>query len=136
MDAPKLLQYRHVIQNLYEWGGNWRGYDVSFRTLRSVERWPWDHMHSQLWLMSAQQPAAKAAPHVRPPFLNKGPGQCSMCTCYAINIKGQCAFSPCRFKQCQQVVWVAHPGFRCPSHKRAPVSNTRGGLIIIIKAFI
>ena len=49
MDAPKVLQYRRVIQNLYERGGNWRGYDEEFRTLRSVEGWAWDHiMHSQL----------------------------------------------------------------------------------------
>ena len=50
MDAPKLLQYRHVIQNLFERSGDWRGYVESFRSLRSVEGWAWDQMHSQLWL--------------------------------------------------------------------------------------
>ena len=73
-DAPKLLQYRHVIQKLFERGGYWREYDESFRSLRSVEGWAWDQMHSQLWLMSAQQPAANAVPHMRPPFIDKGPG--------------------------------------------------------------
>ena len=71
MQATKLFQYRHIIRNLMERGGDWRGYDESFRTMRAVEGWEWDEMHSQLWLMAAQQPIPKLAPQVRTPFLGR-----------------------------------------------------------------
>ena len=102
LNAMKLFQYRHLIRNLMERGGDWRGYDESFRTMRTVEGWNWDEMHSQVWLMAAQRPVPKVAPQVKAPFLARGasprvvPGHCTR-----YNTQGSCPFNPCRFRhQC------------------------------------
>ncbi|KAK2151046.1 hypothetical protein NP493_2692g00007 [Ridgeia piscesae] len=78
VQATKLFQYRHIIRNLLERGGDWRGYDESFRTMRASEGWEWDEMHSQLWLMAAQRPIPKQAPQIDDfralaPWVNKHP---------------------------------------------------------------
>ena len=103
VQATKLFQYRHIIRNLLERGGDWRGYDESFRTMRASEGWEWDEMHSQLWLMAAQRPIPKQAPRVRTPFLGRGAGsQVAPNRCYTYNSRGSCPFNPCRYRhQCR-----------------------------------
>ena len=92
VQATELFQYRHIIRNLLERGGDWRGYDESFRTMRASEGWEWDEMHSQLWLMDAQQPIPKQAPQVRTPFLGRGAGsQVAPNRCYTYNSRGTCS---------------------------------------------
>ena len=126
--ATKLFQYRHLIRNLMERGGDWRGYDESFRTMRTVEGWNWDEMHSQLWLMAAQRPVPKVAPQVKAPFLARGastrvvPGHCTK-----YNTQGSCSFNPCKFRHQCSLCGGGHPAVKCHAQKRKPLSSQRGG---------
>ena len=77
---------RQLNSSSIERGGDWRGYDESFHTMRAGEGWEWDEMHSQLWLMAAQRPIPKLAPRVRTPFLGRGAGsQFAPGRCYTYN---------------------------------------------------
>ena len=128
MQATKLFQYRHIIRNLMERGGDWRGYDESFRTMRAVEGWEWDEMHSQLWLMAAQQPIPKLAPQVRTPFLGRGAGlRIAPTRCNAYNNRGSCPYNPCKYRHLCRICGGAHPAIKCPTRKRSSIPNQQGG---------
>ena len=130
MQATKLFQYRHIIRNLLERGGDWRGYDESFRTMRASEGWEWDEMHSQLWLMAAQRPIPKQAPQVRTPFLGRGAGsQVAPNRCYTYNSRGTCPFNPCRYRHQCRFCGGGHPGIKSPSRKGRPSPNQQGGSV-------
>ena len=118
MHAPQFLKYRHTIRSLCERGGNWRGYDESFRALRGVEGWAWDEIHSELWLHAAQPSIPKVATASKQPFLNKGQGSRTNGLCFTFNSSGQCPFNPCRFRHMCRWCGGGHPGVRCPTSKR------------------
>ena len=118
MLAPKMLKYLHVVRNISERGGNWRGYDESFRTLMRSEGWAWDCINYELWFNAVQLPSPRVPPQTGPPFLNRGTGNRPRRDCWAFN-QGRCMRCPCPFRHLCRWCGGAHPGFRCPkSHVR------------------
>ena len=125
--APKMLKYMHVVRNLSERGGNWRGYDESFRTLMRSEGWAWDCINYELWLNAAQQPLPRVAPQVGSSFLNRGTGTRSNAVCFAFN-QARCMRNPCRFRHLCRWCGGSHPGFQSPkSHIRKSTNFQRPG---------
>ena len=59
-EAPALMKYGEVIQNLAAQGSNWKFYDENFRFLRQSQpsAFNWSNIHWELW-MSAQKKVEK-----------------------------------------------------------------------------
>ena len=59
-EAPTLMKYGEVVQDLEARGGNWKFYDENFRFLRQVQpaSFPWGVIHWELW-MQAQHSVKK-----------------------------------------------------------------------------
>ena len=59
-EAPALMKYGEVVQDLAARGGNWKFYDENFPFLRQVQpaSFPWGVIHWELW-MHAQHPFKK-----------------------------------------------------------------------------
>ena len=55
-EAPSLMKYGEIVQDLAVRGHNWRFYDESFRLLRQTQSstLPWGAVHFELWLRSQQ----------------------------------------------------------------------------------
>ena len=51
-EAPALMKYGEVVQDLAARGGNWRFYDENFRFLRQAQpaSFPWGVIHWELWM--------------------------------------------------------------------------------------
>lgn len=62
-EAPSLMKYGEVVQDLAARGHNWRYYDENFRYLRQRQpaSFPWANIHWELWLRSQHQPS-KSSP--------------------------------------------------------------------------
>ena len=55
-EAPSLMKYGEIVQDLAVRGHNWRFYDENFRFLRQTQSstLPWGAVHFELWLRSQQ----------------------------------------------------------------------------------
>ena len=67
-EAPALMKYGEVVQDLAARGHNWKFYDENFRFLRQSQpaAFPWINIHWELWMRSQQPSASKTtatAPH-------------------------------------------------------------------------
>jgi hypothetical protein len=51
-EAPDLMKYEEVVQDLAARGTNWRFYDTQFRSLRQTraDEMPWGTTHFELWI--------------------------------------------------------------------------------------
>ena len=109
-----MLKYLNVIRNISERGGNWRGYNESFRTLMHSEGWAWDCINYELWFNAVQQPSTRVTPQTGPPFLNRGTGNRASRDCCAFN-QGRCMRNPCPFRHlCRWCVWWCPPRIPLP----------------------
>jgi len=72
-EAPALMKYGEIIQDLAARGHNWSYYDQNFRFLRQrqASSFPWGVLHGELWLRAQSpitrrpQPEHAAKPRVR-----------------------------------------------------------------------
>lgn len=55
-EAPALVKYGEVVQDLAARSGNWRFYDENFRFLRQTQpaSFPWGVIHWELWMRALQ----------------------------------------------------------------------------------
>ena len=65
LEAPALMKYGDIVQDLAARGYNWRYYDENFRYLRQKEpkAYPWGTVHWELWISS--QPPRNIFPPIR-----------------------------------------------------------------------
>ena len=63
-EAPALMKYGEVIQDLAARGHNWAFYDQNFRFLRQAQpsSFPWSNIHWELWMRSQQPFTRKHTP--------------------------------------------------------------------------
>ena len=62
-EAPALMKYGEVVQDLAARGHNWKFYDENFRFLRQSQTvsFRWDCIHWELWMRSHQSPSPKVS---------------------------------------------------------------------------
>ena len=67
-EAPALMKYGEVVQDLAARGHNWKFYDENFRFLRQSQpaAFPWINIHWELWMRS-QQPIVRKPTATAPP---------------------------------------------------------------------
>ena len=63
-EAPALMKYGEIIQDLAARGHNWRYYDQNFRFLRQKQAsaFPWGVLHGELWLRAQSPLTRKSQP--------------------------------------------------------------------------
>ena len=111
-EAPALMKYGEIIQDLAGRGHNWKFYDENFRFLRQTHHaaLPWDQIHGELWLksqVSLRRPLQNSAP---PPkgkadFVPKG-------YCFKFHKDRKCLPS-CTFKHLCYRCEGSHPISKC-----------------------
>ena len=68
-EAPALMKYGEVVQDLAARGHNWKFYDENFRFLQQSQpaAFPWINIHWELWMRS-QQPIVRKPTATAPPL--------------------------------------------------------------------
>lgn len=116
-EAPALMKYCHVVQDLAIRGQNWRYYDENFRFLRqnSVNRVPWGTVHWELWLRSQYPVARKPQSNPSYPRPKQQGLRVPKGYCFKFHKGEMC--SGCEFK---------HSCFKCQGQHRFSQCNFRG----------
>ena len=116
-EAPALMKYGEIIQDLAARGHNWRYYDQNFRFLRQKQAsaFPWGVLHGELWLRAQSpltkkpQPANVVKPRARTDLPRVPQGFC-------FKFHRGLACSGCSFK---------HSCFKCSGEHRATLCTFR-----------
>ncbi len=119
VEAPGLMKYGEIVQDLASRGFNWQFYDENFRFLRqsSASTLPWGGMHWELWLRAQPSPPVfnkrfpPAANHYKPDSASQ---RVPHGYCFKFHRDLECA--GCAFKhacfQCQRDHRVSQCTFR------------------------
>ena len=116
-EAPALMKYGEVVQDLAFRGFNWHFYDENFRFLRQTQpaSFPWNNIHWELWMRAQHSPFNKPqslATSVQPKMHNHIPPKGY---CFRFNRGVECA-AGCNFK---------HQCFKCDGLHQASRCNFR-----------
>lgn len=115
-EAPALMKYGEVVQDLAARGHNWRFYDENFRFLRQSQpaAFPWINIHWELWMRS-QQPIVRKPTAPAPPSQSRTrDGNIPKGYCFKFS-KGVKCFG-CAFK---------HLCYRCDGSHQPKLCNFR-----------
>jgi len=130
-EAPALMKYGEVVQDLAVRGGNWKFYDDNFRFLRQAQpaSFPWGVIHWELW-MRAQHSVKKQTTtailgRAKPQDRGTPKGYC-----FKFHRGMECVAN-CAFKHLCYKCEGSHPVSRCnfrgqsriPSHKPLPAKS-------------
>ena len=122
-EAPALMKYGEVVQDLAARGHNWKFCDENFRFLRQAQpaAFPWINIHWELWMRSQQstirKPTATAPPNqsgFRDDGIPKG-------YCFKFSKGVKC--SGCAFKHLCYKCDGSHPPKRCNFRAKSKVFN-------------
>ena len=110
MEAPALMKYSEVVQDLALRGADWRFYDTQFRLLRQANptELPWGSTHKIL-IMHAFQSLNQLYATVRPqqlpdPLFLRG---------FAVKLHRGDHCAGCNYKHACYKCGVVHPALRC-----------------------
>ena len=114
-EAPALMKYGEVVQDLAFRGFNWQFYDENFHCLRQTQpaSFPWSSIHWELWMRAQHSPFKKSQLQpisVQPKMHNHVPPKGY---CFKFNRGVQCA-AGCNFK---------HQCFKCDGLHQASHCN-------------
>ena len=112
-EAPALMKYGEVVQDLAARGGNWKFYDENFRFLRQAQpaSFPWGVIHWELWmraqhsLKKRSDPAGQGRAKQQDQGTPKG-------YCFKYN-RGVACDAGCAFKHLFYKCEGPHPVSRC-----------------------
>lgn len=113
-EAPVLMKYGEVVQDLAARGFYWKFYDENFRFLTQAQpaSFPWGSIHWELWLR-AQHSTVKKPQQPPPPARPKLIGQTTpKGYCFKF-YKGVECVAGCAFKHSCYKCEVSHPVSRC-----------------------
>lgn len=125
-DAPALMKYGEIIQDLASRGQNWKFYDENFRFLRQSNPtlYPWGNIQRELWLQAQAQVSVNKqslpANNVLPAKTNKQ-GQIPKGFCYRFHKGKNCP--GCDYKHTCFKCEGNHSIFQC--NFRPPTKHTR-----------
>ena len=119
VEAPALMKYGEIIQDLAVRGFNWKYYDENFRFLRQSQHksLPWNAIHSELWLRSQSTFQGRKQPQYEVSRTHPSLPRVPNGYCFRFNRGQSCQNVKCPFK---------HTCFKCEGEHRASVCNFRG----------
>ena len=123
VEAPQLLKYAEIVRDLARRnpGQAWLVYDQQFRMLRENHLIPWDRLHTEFWLMSANAPfqtrqARSQFRSFRPNRFNQNQTRNTKFieqTCWTYNRRGFCGENSCKFQHRCGFCRGSHSALRC-----------------------
>ena len=124
-EAPALMKYGEVVQDLAARGGNWKFYDENFRFLRQAQpaSFPWGVIHWELWMRAQHSfkkhtnPAGQGRPKQQDQVTPRG-------YCFKFHWGVACA-PGCAFKHLCFKCEGPHPVSRCNFRGQSRPSSTR-----------
>ena len=124
-EAPALMKYWEVVQDLAARGGNWKFYDENFRFLRQAQpaSFPWGVIHWELWmraqhsLKKQSDPAGQSRAKQQDQGTPKG-------YCFKFH-RGVVCDAGCAFKHLCYKCEGPHPVSRCNFRGQRRPSSTR-----------
>lgn len=124
-EAPALMKYGEVVQDLAARGGNWKFYDENFRFLRQAQpaSFPWGVIHWELWMRAQHSfkkqltPAGQGRPKQQDQGTPKG-------YCFKFH-RGVACDAGCAFKHLCYKCEGTHPVSRCNFRGQGRPSSNR-----------
>lgn len=130
-EAPGLMKYGEVVQDLASRNHNWRFYDENFRYLRqsNPSAFPWEKIHWELWMRAFHMPSVKP-PVSRPAHSRSGGETPPTGYCYRFSRGKECS-GGCSYKHLCFKCEGTHPPKQCSNFrpqsrpaKSAPASGS------------
>ena len=124
-EAPALMKYGEVVQDLAARGGNWKFYDENFRFLRQAQpaSFPWGIIHWELWMRAQHSlkkqvhPAGQGRAKQQDQGTPKG-------YCFKFH-RGVACDAGCAFKHLCYKCEGTHPVSRCNFRGQSRPSSNR-----------
>ena len=124
-EAPALMKYGEVVQDLAARGGNWKFYDENFRFLRQTQpaSFPWGVIHWELWMRAQHSfkkqtnPAGQGRAKQQDQGIPKG-------YCFKFH-RGVACDAGCAFKHLCYKCERPHPVSRCNFRGQSRPSSNR-----------
>lgn len=123
-EAPDLMKYGEVVQDLAARGHNWKFYDENFRFLRQSQptAFPWINIHWELWMRSQQTDVRKPIATNHPNQLKLRDDSVPKGYCFKFS-RGVKCFG-CAFKHLCYKCEGSHPPRQCTFRAKTKVSNS------------
>ena len=120
-EAPALMKYGEVVQDLAARGHNWKFYDENFRFLRQSQpaSFPWGVIHWELWMRS-QTSVLRKMP-LQPPS-SRTRSDTPLGYCFRFSKGAEC--SGCQYKHLCYKCEGSHPPTSCLFCARSKASKT------------
>ena len=124
-EAPALMKYGEVVQDLAARGGNWKFYDENFRFLRQAQpaSFPWGVTHWELWMRAQhsvkQQTNAANPGRAKPQDRGTPKGYC-----FKFH-KGMECIPNCAYKHLCYKCQGSHPVSRCNFRGQSRVTSNK-----------
>ena len=120
-EAPALMKYGEVVQDLAARGHNWKFYDENFRFLRQSQpaSFPWGVIHWELWMRS-QTSVLRKMP-LQPPS-SRTRSDTPLGYCFRFSKGAEC--SGCQYKHLCYKCEGSHPPTSCLFRARSKASKT------------
>ena len=124
-EAPALMKYGEVVQDLAVRGGNWKFYDENFRFLRQAQpaSFPWGVTHWELWMRAQhsvkQQTNAANPGRAKPQDRGTPKGYC-----FKFH-KGMECIPNCAYKHLCYKCQGSHPVSRCNFRGQSRVTSNK-----------
>lgn len=137
LESPQLLKYAEIVRDLAKRnpGQAWLVYDQQFRMLRENHMIPWDRLHTEFWVMSANHYSPLQSRQTKMPFRsfrtnrfsqgsNRNPKFIEL-TCWTYNRRGFCGEPWCKYQHRCGYCKGPHPASRCrPTRTTSQQSTT------------
>ena len=124
-EAPALMKYGEVVQDLAARGGNWKFYDENFRFLRQAQpaSFPWGVTHWELW-MRAQHSVKQQTNAANPGRAKPQDRGTSKGYCFKFH-KGMECIPNCAYKHLCYKCQGSHPVSRCNFRGQSRVTSNK-----------
>ena len=124
-EAPALMKYGEVVQDLAARGGNWKFYDENFRFLRQAQpaSFPWGVIHWELWMRAQHSLKKQSDPAGQSRAKQQDQGTPKV-YCFKFH-RGVVCDAGCTFKHLCYKCEGPHPVSRCNFRGQRRPSSTR-----------
>lgn len=129
-EASSMLKYLQTVRDIADNRGDWKGYDIAFRSVMATEGWNWAYIPAELW-MKACRPVATGR-HL--PFRGGKSSRYSSNSgasglqgvCYKYNQGTYHPFSECPYIHVCRFCKGKHPGSKCLSKSSSESGQESG----------
>ena len=134
LETPQLMKYMEIVRDIATRrpGLGFLYYDTQFRMLRESVLLPWDHLHTEFWLMACN-PVQHNTSHPQPfrsprqtnrPFHAPKPKRFLLNTCWNFNKRSGCPNASCPHTHACGFCRGSHTASNCRSSNKEQSDRT------------